>query len=120
MKITFLHFLALCCILFFTLTIGYLADDLFNKQWYGYIFLGMTLSFALYTFRVQKKLEVFPEMPVYYKFALVFLFTLLTCLSFGFMGKLVFGVNFYWELIMGAVLTNVLNYNQIKPKIKKQ
>ncbi|MHA3787703.1 hypothetical protein ACX0HA_05780 [Flavobacterium hauense] len=116
----FRSLLMLLCALFFTIVMGYLIDDLFNKQWYGYIFLGMTLSFVIYTFRVQKKLEVFPEMPLYFKFALVFLFTLLTCLSMGFIADRFLDMNLYKECLMAAVFSTLMGYNAYRAKIKKQ
>lgn len=120
MKIPFRLLLAFCCILTITLVMGYLIDDLFNRQWYGYIFLGMTLSCVLYTFRVQKKLEPFPDMPLSYRLFFVFLLTLFTCLSIGFLAQRLFDINVYKELLGSALFTGFLNFNTYKTKIKKQ
>ncbi len=120
MKSKFHLLVAFCCILTITLIMGYLIDDLFNRQWYGYIFLGMTLSFVIYTFRVQKRLEPFPERPVYLRFIFVFLLILFMCLSVCFLAHRFFDVNVYKEVLAGALFTNFLNYSSYKTKVKKQ
>lgn len=118
MKITFLHVIMLIAILFFTLTIGYLLDTLFNEQWYGYLAVGLALSFFLHINAQQKPFMA--ETHPYLRYGALFLVLLLIFSALGFLGKVLFGIDFYKPLLFGFVMTFVMYFNQRKTTIKKQ
>lgn len=119
MKITFLHILVFCTLMTVSLVIGYLADDLFNRQWYGYLLMGAAVSCFLY-FNTLKTPVYSMAMHPYVRLGLL-LFTVLLLLSaIGFLGHILLGIDFYQPLFFGIVITFGLNYKNVKSKIKKQ
>jgi hypothetical protein len=119
MKIKFIHILALCTILFVTLTVGYLADALFDKRWYGYLAVGAALSCFLY-FNNPKMPAILQGMHPYLRYSIGFFVLLLIFSGLGFLGKVIFGLDFYKPVLFGFLMTFVMYNSQVKSKNKKQ
>jgi hypothetical protein len=120
MKIKFIHILVLCTILFLSLTIGYLADALFDRRWYGYIVIGMGISWFLYFNSLPKVPKPFPEMHPYIRLAFLSFTMILLLSALGFLSKIAFGLDFDKQLFCGGAVALALNYKHVKPLIKKQ
>ena len=120
MKIKFIHILALCSILLVSLTIGYLADSLFDKRWYGYLVIGAGVSWFLYFNSLPKVQKPFPEMHPYTRLALLSITMILLLSTLGLLSKIAFGLDFDKQLFCGGAVALALNYKHIKPLIKKQ
>jgi hypothetical protein len=119
MKITFVHISMLCILLFVSLAIGYLADALFDKRWYGYLAVGAALSCFLY-FNNPKMPAILQAMHPYLRYSIGFFVLLLIFSGLGFLGKVVFGLDFYKPVLFGFVMTFVMYNSRAKSKIKKQ
>ena len=109
----------LCSILFVTTTIGYLADAIFDKRWYGYLVVGSALSCFLY-FNNPKMPAVLQTMHPYLRYFIGFGVLLLIFSALGFLGKVIFGIDFFKPILFGFMMTFVLYYSNRKPAIKKQ
>lgn len=119
MKITFLHFLAFCTIVFVTLSIGYLADSLFDVRWYGYLAVGAGLSCFIY-FNNPEMPGFLKTMHPYFRYSIGFLALLLIFSALSFLGNVIFGIEFYKPVLFGFLMTFVMYNSRVKAKIKKQ
>ncbi|MFD2601949.1 hypothetical protein [Flavobacterium suzhouense] len=118
MKITFEHILIFCTTLFISMVIGYLADTLFDVRWYGYLAVGAAISCFLY---INSQPKPFMETAhPYLRFGIGILVLLLIFSALGFLGHIIFGIDFVKPILFGFIITFTMFFNQRKTTIKKQ
>ncbi|PZR19280.1 MAG: hypothetical protein DI539_14475 [Flavobacterium psychrophilum] len=104
--------------LFVSLTIGYLADTLFDVRWYGYLAVGSALSCFLYINTQEKPFMASSNPYLRYSFGILVLLLIFSALAF--LGKIIFGIDFIKPILFGFLMTFVIFFNQRKTTIKKQ